>query len=131
MLTRWHIPKGWPSEQQEILRRLQQSPTSQPEETVRTVVEFLYPETLIRPTDQEFLARSRRFRAVKNTRFIQIECLHATVHRKKEFRTSRPNEERRYFCIVCRTSGKTIWRIPDEPDDTQFECITMTWYELP
>lgn len=97
MLTRWHIPKGWPSEQQEILRRLQQSPTSQPEETVRTVVEFLCPEALIGPADQEFLAQSRRFRAVRNTRSIQIECLHATVHRREEFRTSRPDKKTPLF----------------------------------
>ena len=131
MSIRQHIPEEWPSEQQEILRRLQQSPISPPEGVINTVVEFLYAETLVGPADQEFLSRSRRFRALRNAGFIQIECVHATVSRRKEFRTSKPGEKRPYFCIVCRTSGKTIWRIPDEPDDTRFDCITMTWYELP
>ena len=129
MSTRQHIPNLWPSEQQEILRRLQQPHLSTP--PLMATTGLLYPCHLVRPDDEAFLEQSRRFRAEKNGTYMHVECINAIIRRRSETRKSNSGETRPYVCIVCQTSNKTIWRIPDEPLDPQFDCIAVTWYELP
>ena len=129
MLVRWHIPNWWPPEQQEILRRLQQPHSSTP--TLMATTGLFCPSHLVRPDDEVFLEKSRRFRAEKSGIYMHVECINAIVHRRAETRISNPNETRPYVCVVCQTTRKTIWRIPDKPDNEQFDCITVTWYELP
>jgi hypothetical protein len=67
----------------------------------------------------------------KNGTYMHVECINAIIRRRSETRKSNSGETRPYVCIVCQTSNKTIWRIPDEPLDPQFDCIAVTWYELP
>ncbi len=130
MLTRWRIPDWWPSEQQEILRRLQQSPTSPLTPLIANTQVFCLSRHM-GPEEERFFAASSRFEVTKKPPYVYIQFHRATVLKGLRRYRSEPSNARPSLCITSQRSGTILWCMPDEPKDEQYDCIAVTWYELP
>lgn len=119
---------SWPEDYQEIFRRISENNSH-----LLSSIEMLHSIELTKPKSIEQLKRAG-FTYTFYDGWVLIERCHAHGRVRQEPRTPPHMGTAYYHCIVCNTTGRTLWRVPRSSHsdaDQIFDVVTVIYYQLP